>query len=92
MKDSEKEREVVKVTGKKNYIFKKEMNLGKPFCSVCTELILTQYLEVVSNGDGGPVGADVAGVVPPVRHLDATDLQAVIYQAEHHTNLKRYYR
>ena len=68
------------------------MNLGKPFCSVCTELILTQYLEVVSNGDGGPVGADVAGVVPPVRHLDATDLQAVIYQAEHHTNLKRYYR
>ena len=56
------------------------------------ELILTQYLEVVSNGDGGPVGADVAGVVPPVRHLDATDLQAVIYQAEHHTNLKRYYR
>ena len=89
MKDSEKEREVVKVTGKKNYIFKKEMNLGKPFCRVCTPvLIFTQYLEVVSNGDGGPVGADVAGVVPPVRHLDATDLQAMVHQAEHHTKFK----
>ncbi len=36
----------------------------------------------MGDWDGGTVGADVAGVVPPVRHLDAPDPQAVIHEAE----------